>query len=486
MAWADIIRARPAIPAALGAELEPYPYLSGFGLVHRITRLTACLPSQVSALGFRNRNVADVLLATQRASKPQATLLRVLGLQASHLARYWAPETWCPLQVQDLFRRQPRPLRQCPDCARHGYHCTLFQLPSITHCPWHGTLLKERCMQCGKLLHSRFDETGVLGRCACGHDGFDPVEASVHMWTFPGADAEAWIEDYLAWAARRRYSRWFCAPTANSNWDSGFAVLAAPPPSLQRRREADTGMMQVFCGAGADPPPRQFWGWSCWGGERPLTLAPLPQIMYPRLCHITQQVVSQLPENSKTPFDLIDANKRSASSSLRERLLLRPDCFISPRGTGEAATWLNLSIVDAGTAAFCGQLLDQVVHCLGDESGFQDRSLQAERSHALDQIQGRRHLSLALESLLTRAYRKGLEAVLRAKLGQPDILPVSRAAPVLELAGRPGRIRSVRLWWASDVPVGAGSVRPDADPSDTTPISIREPPNELCRQSATA
>lgn len=446
MGWSDIIQARPAIPAALGADLEPFPYLSGFGLLHRVTRLAAPLPSQVGLLGFRNRNVADVLLTTQTPSKPRDTLLSMLGLQATHMAKYWTPETWSPLQVQDLFLRQPRPLRQCPECARYGYHCTLFQLPSITHCPWHRVPLASHCLQCGQLTHARFNQKALLGMCSCGHDLFDPVEASVHMWEFPGARAEVWIENYLRWAAKRRYSRWFCAPRTCPDWDGGFAALAAPPAALQAPSKSQSWAIDIFSGPGVDPPPRQFWGWSFWGGERPLTLAPLPATMYPRLCEATRVVVDALPEGTRTPFDIADTANLHADTTLRENVLLRPDCFISPRGAGGGATWLNLSTVEAGLAAFCGQAIDQATTLLIEGRSFHDRSLQVQRSHAVDQLHGRRHLSDALESLLTRAYTQGLGATLRTKLGRSH--PESkRESPSLELIGSKGKLRAIRMCW---------------------------------------
>ncbi|MBB3814756.1 hypothetical protein FHY12_000201 [Xanthomonas arboricola] len=449
MGWTDIIRGRPTIPAALGAELEPFPYLSGFGLVHRITRLTCSLPSHVSQLGFRNRKVADVLQATQRPGKPRDALLRVLGLQATALAAYWSPEPWCPVQPQDLFQRQPRPVRRCPDCARYGYHCTLFQLPSITRCPWHGCRLEQQCSQCGHALWAGFDQKGWLGRCGCGDDLFDPVVASADMWTFPGAGAQAWIEDYLAWALRRRPSRWLCTPLSNLHWDAGFAALAAPPARLQTFEHGHVRPIELYSGAGVDPAPRQFWGWALWGGERPLTIAPLPATVYPKLCAATKDVVDALPGMLRTPVELAEAHNLPPGASLRENVLLRPDCFIAPHGRSGAVTWLNLSTVDAGLAAFCGQALDDAATHLSPARTYEDRSLQAERSNAMDRLQGRRHLSFALEDLLARAYRQGLQATLRTTLGLARSTSRPSMAPVLELVGQTGRLRAVRVCWAA-------------------------------------
>lgn len=453
MSWSAIIQARPQVPVLPGAELEPYPYLSGYGLMQRVTRLACPQACELGKLGFRNHQVADVLLATQRRSTPTQGLLHILGLRSTALATYWRPATWSPIQTGDLFGRQARPVRQCPSCARYGYHCALFQLPSITHCPWHGCWLEERCRQCGNPWHARFDQQAKLGICSCGADLFDPVTATVNMWDFPTAQAEGWLEEYLKWAVRRRASRWLCVPEACTHWDDGYALLAAPPPSLQAPQPYRPWSTEVFSGHGADPAPRQFWGWSSWGGERPLTVAPLPATIYPKLCEATKSIMFWLPYQSRTPFELVEANNLRADATLRENVFLRPDCFISPRGPGGASTWLNLSTVDGGIAAFIGQVLDLTAKVLRTNAPLQDRSLQAERSHAIDQLDGRRHLSDALEHLLTSAYRWGLEAILRSKLSEhPELLP-AKTWPILELVGRSGRLRSVRLISVRDKPL---------------------------------
>lgn len=447
MGWAEIIQARPALPSALGADVEPYPYLSGFGLVHRVTRLATPLPSQVtSTLGFRNRQVTDVLLATQTPTQARSTLLRRLHLQDTGMAVYWNPQRWSPVQTVDLFGRRPRPLRQCPQCAAHGYHCAPFQLPSITHCPWHRQPLEHTCPHCDVPYHARFDDEARLGVCACGHDPFDPVVASVHMWDFPTDKAQAWLEDYLAWAQRRRASRWICVPANCTEWDRGFAALATPPRRLQPTDVAPLETIEILSGPGADPAPRHFWGWSCWGGERPLTLAPLPATMYPLLCEATKTVVEALPPESRTPFELVDANALEASATLRENVFLRPDCFIKPRDQSGSAMWLNLSTVDAHIAAFCGHVLDQATAHLGAPGGsaLASYSLQAARSTAMDQIQGRGRLAHALAKILTRAYAHGLHAHLGVKLDAS--IPLA-AWPILEMVGGSGRLRAVRLCW---------------------------------------
>ncbi|WP_241331785.1 hypothetical protein [Burkholderia cenocepacia] len=70
-----------------------------------------------------------------------------------------------------------RGVRHCPACAKAGYHCTLFALGGLTHCPWHRIPLAPRCLQCAKTvraMHPRdFFETHTCP--ACGTLIVDPV-----------------------------------------------------------------------------------------------------------------------------------------------------------------------------------------------------------------------------------------------------------------------------------------------------------------------
>ena len=74
MAWRDVIHGGPALPALLGAELEPYPYISGYGLLRRMTQLGRLMGVELTALGIRNRVTSDALTVTQRPGVPKEPL----------------------------------------------------------------------------------------------------------------------------------------------------------------------------------------------------------------------------------------------------------------------------------------------------------------------------------------------------------------------------------------------------------------------------
>lgn len=40
------------------------------------------------------------------------------------------------------------PTKNCPTCALHCYHSTVFNLPWVTRCPIHGEALTTHCPQC--------------------------------------------------------------------------------------------------------------------------------------------------------------------------------------------------------------------------------------------------------------------------------------------------------------------------------------------------
>ncbi len=46
-------------------------------------------------------------------------------------------------------------IRQCQECLKYGYHCIFFELPFITHCPWHLTKLTNGCHQCVETIYNK-------------------------------------------------------------------------------------------------------------------------------------------------------------------------------------------------------------------------------------------------------------------------------------------------------------------------------------------
>lgn len=459
MAWCDVIQGRPALPALLGAELEPYPYISGYGLLRRMTQLGRLMGVELTALGIRNRVTSDALTATQRPGAPKAGLLHALGLRATRVGDYWSPEVWSPLRTGRVLERHNFPLRDCPLCAAHGYHCALFQLPFIDHCPWHATKLHTGCPQCGRTCWARFHPDLRLGRCDCGYNAFDVRTASIDMWHFPAAEVDAWASRYLYWAAEERKSRLLVVPAPYSNWMPGYAALARQSLELKAMLETakPTAELEEFSDAGEDPPEGEFWGWSLLGGERPLTFVPLPATMHAKLAQATQDAIAAFPADTPTPLELANMNGLEEGQTLKQNLANRPECLIAPHGlSSDKSTWLNLSAVDPTAACFCGELLDRVISGLEVRNDGCSRSLQAARSHALDGIAGRRHVARALEAILARAYTQGLETVLRSIVAAGKSSKCQRwSLPTAEIVIENDVIRSVRVCWTATRPPSA-------------------------------
>ncbi|MFP3605892.1 hypothetical protein [Paraburkholderia sp. SIMBA_053] len=63
-------------------------------------------------------------------------------------------------------------VRHCPDCSALNYHCTLFNLPLISRCPWHGKDLTHGCARCGWLpMRWKWRANAELLKWRCGHCG---------------------------------------------------------------------------------------------------------------------------------------------------------------------------------------------------------------------------------------------------------------------------------------------------------------------------
>lgn len=56
------------------------------------------------------------------------------------------------LGIQGLEGSSSNSVRHCPECAKLGYHCTLFDLDFVGECPWHKVKLKSECHNCRSLF----------------------------------------------------------------------------------------------------------------------------------------------------------------------------------------------------------------------------------------------------------------------------------------------------------------------------------------------
>ena len=451
MAWAEVVASREPRPGLLGLELEPFPYASAFSLLLRVTRLMDLAPSEwFQSLGLRyNKSVGAMPnLGLGRVSRTRFEA--VLGLTDTKVPMWWSEEVWSPLRTGGLLDRTSRPIRWCWHCASYGYHTTLFQLPSIHSCPWHASPLLDACPMCHKPGLVPIDAQGRIGRCDCGFDWLMIDRATVDMWSFPTAQAEAWMATYLVWAAEQRERRVMVAPQGSDRWVDGFAVLAQPPHLFSKKCGDASGIgmrkEEFKEGPSEDPPAAHFWGWGALADQRPLTYVPLPSMTLSDLTRVTKQVIARLPQGAKTPLRLASFSDLDADAALGENAAQRPECFIAPHGrNANGSTWLNVSAVDLNTLQLCGQLVDGVIEACDPEPDEGDFSRQAARAKAVGRITGRWRLAEALNSILAQGYAQGLDALLRASFD----LPRSKSwwLPVAEFEGEPGSLARIRICW---------------------------------------
>lgn len=451
MAWKELLRDVPD-RAPVGAEVDPYPYISGFGLLTRMTRLGALTGPEITGLGFRNRSTIDVQLTTQLLRTPAQTMLVAAGLAASRVAEFWPLECWSPSRLGGLLD-SPRPLKQCTECAAHGYHSTLFQMPSIHRCPWHNIILIHACPICSRPFWSRFGKLGRLGGCDCGLDLFDPSVASVEMWDFPTEAADQWASQYLEWAAAERELRWIAVHHANTALESGIAQLAQPPKHLQLMSSIPSGPVEEFASEGEEPCSGAFWGWLQLGEDPRLTYAPLPADLQPMLVAATHLAIDAFPGTTSTPLQLVALGGFGAGHTLQQNVANQPECFIAPHGfVTDGPTWLNLSAVDRASIQACRAALDGAITGLDLDLSAVDCSPQVLRSQALDEVSGRRHLASALAAIVVQGYRQGLEAILRS-LVDAQTQPTSRwVTPIVEFRRQQGGLAMVRICWVASKP----------------------------------
>jgi hypothetical protein len=450
-AWEQVASSREPRPELLGLDLEIFPYPSAFSLLLRASRITALEPKEwFRSVGLRFGTLGVDLAEFKAGRVSRQRFEAAMGVAGTLIPTWWSHEAWSPLDTSGALDRLTRPIRMCAGCAAYGYHSMLFQLPSIARCPWHDRDLVDHCPNCGRSTFTQVDEQGRLGRCSCGHDCVEMDLATVRMRSFPTAQAEGLLSEYLEWAGTERSRRRLVVSEDTDRWLGGFAILAEAPRGLLMTNGSPQTLgydvVSTSDEASSDPPHSEFWGWGALADQRPLTFVPLPKATHDALMLATRVVIAGLPAGTRTPTEVALAHGLDEHVSLIENAVRRPECFIAPlsRGSGSSG-WLNVSAVDRTTVEVCWKLLDTVVGICAPGCSVPDLARQAQRVVALSRIQGRRHLASALEKLLLQGYTQGLDGLLRAALGLP---PTQRwCLPVAEFAGEPGYLRNIRVCW---------------------------------------
>lgn len=458
MAWADIVARREPRPGLLGIELEPFPYLSAYSVLLRVSRITALEPKEwFQRLGLRYSCKTIDLSALKVGRLSRRRFEEATGLAKTQVPVWWSEEAWSPTSTNGVLDRLHRPVRGCVMCAQFGYHTMLFQLPSIARCPWHSVVLTDSCPHCKRSPFTDIDQQGRLGRCGCDLDRFSIDQATVDMYSFPTAKAEHWLSRYLTWANKQRTQRHVVASDGSDRWLAGYESLAAPPQALSLSSGLPylgrTRLEQVKPRAEVDPPAADFWGWNALCDQSPLTFVPLPAGTLEELTKVTRRVIAGFPRGTRTPIQLASFNDFDERATLGENAARRPECFIAPHArSADGLGWLSLSAVDIGTLQLCGQLIDRVVQVCDPEPVEGDFSRQSARTQALDRISGRRHLAGALHPDAGVLPRTGCVAALFTGHAGPERMVVA------------GRRACRRAWQLGGHPhlLGAGAGAPTA------------------------
>ena len=226
-----------------------------------------------------------------------------------------------------------------------------------------------------------------------------------------------------------------------------YRTLAAPPGAAVPGD--DTIEVQSFVPRHHDAlPKRAYWAWCHLGADAPMTYVPLPGTVHTMLCAASEEVVRRLPPDQATPLELVTLQALQPGLPLHENVRRRPDCFIAPHGrTATGESWLNLSAVEPDLPRLCGTFIDRVIGGCGGAVDLHAKSLPVARSDSLATIVGRDCILHALEQLLRRGYKQGLEALLRAHLRLATTGAEAWWVPAIEFRTRPGSVDLVRVAW---------------------------------------
>lgn len=194
-------------PHRLGTIHDGQVGISAYGVLVRLQRMGHLPRSALrNALGIAVRKGEDLLAKTTTSSVLQQ---RLAALMPEVDTQYWQLDTWWMFDGTRMDAALVETLRECPSCARCCYHSLLFQMPGVTHCPWHGDALIDRCLRCDRSLQAGLASDLPPGRCPCGHDRVDGMETAMGAWE--GEFRRGAVERFVA-AAQQHRARHFLLP----------------------------------------------------------------------------------------------------------------------------------------------------------------------------------------------------------------------------------------------------------------------------------
>lgn len=211
----------------LGGDLDAYPGMSSFGLLLRAARISRLQRTQfhnLMGLNFLSKeNVFKLITFSPKKLEALATAFHL----NDEVRMTWDPKQWWPFEGALPFDLIPWELRICKACSRSCYHSLLFQMPGVSHCPWHGNKLISRCDRCERPLLAGFGKGLPLLACPCGRD-FVNYEETIDGDNSVLCFKRSIIVEYLAWAAESRAKNWLFAPEAFDpfGWQALNAMVA--------------------------------------------------------------------------------------------------------------------------------------------------------------------------------------------------------------------------------------------------------------------
>lgn len=152
------------------------PYESGWSVFRRVCRLNALesceLAHLIAKIGRRPARQYGIDFTSSTWIDFDA-YAQLLGSDPKLLRQGFLDQLGLPAPSNHRYE-----IRHCPECKRDGFHCTLFDLAFVSHCPWHRIALSSDCLgsDYSRSAAVRLD----LNSSYKGNDGVAWEEAAVH------------------------------------------------------------------------------------------------------------------------------------------------------------------------------------------------------------------------------------------------------------------------------------------------------------------
>lgn len=143
------------------------PYESLWSIVHKFSYWNVCCLKDIQLAFHRNEQLKGGWIISSLLTFPRwemEKIAEILGIDINTIEK-GVIETY--LCNNEILKLSCRSIRYCPDCVSIGFHSAIHQIYAFTVCPYHQTVLTDKCIHCGGIIDPGLNAKTIQNYYSC-------------------------------------------------------------------------------------------------------------------------------------------------------------------------------------------------------------------------------------------------------------------------------------------------------------------------------